>query len=334
MRTVVIGCGGVGRRRSQIVLDEPGASLVAVVDIDQGRAEATARERGCDAMTDAHAAIARADVDAVVISTSNDQHAPLGIAALRAGKHVLVEKPLARQPDEAAELVAAARTSGRVLQTGFNHRFYPSVKKARELVREGAIGEPILCRCRYGHGGRTTFPQEWFTDKALSGGGTFLDNGVHALDLFRVFLGDFAEATGFVGNLVWQVQPCEDNGMGIFRTRDGKMAMLHSSWTQWEINFGFEIFGREGWLNCESNERLTMGGRVAHIGHPPTQSWNLVGSERSFADDFAEFAAAVREGRDPDATGEAGLAAVEMAHAVYEASSSGRTVRLGARVAR
>jgi predicted dehydrogenase len=328
MRVLVIGCGSVGRRRSQLVSDDPKATLIAVADVDATRAEAVARERGCEAVTDALAAVQRADVDAVVVSTSNDQHAPLAMAALRAGKHVLVEKPLARRPEEAAELVQVARKAGKVLQTGFNHRFYPSVKKARQLIAEGAIGEPILCRCRYGHGARDTFPNEWFTNHKLSGGGTFLDNGVHALDLFRVFLGDFAEATGFVGNLVWQVQPCEDNGMGVFRTSGGKMAMLHSSWTQWDINFAFEVFGTQGFLNCESNERLTMGGRIPTIGHPPTQTWNFVGQDRSWADDWAEFAAAVRESRDPDATGEAGLAAVRMAHAVYEASSTGRTVRL------
>ena len=328
MRVVVIGCGGVGRRRAGLVAAHPDSTLVAVVDVDRGRAEQSAAEHGCQALTSAAEAVSRDDVDAVVISTSNDQHAPLGVAALRTGKHVLVEKPLAREPGEAAELVAAARSARRVLQTGFNHRFYPSIQKARQLVKEGAIGEPILCRCRYGHGGRTTFPQEWFTNKQLSGGGTFLDNGVHALDLFRVFLGDFAEATGFVGNLVYQVQPCEDNGMGVFRTAAGKLAMLHSSWTQWENRFAFEVFGSEGWLNAGSKEELTLGGRLPYIGTPPTQSWSFPNQDQSWADDWAEFAAAVREGRDPDATGEAGLKAVQMAHAVYEASSTGRTVRL------
>jgi predicted dehydrogenase len=328
MRVIVIGCGGVGRRRASLVAADPNAQLVAVVDLDPDRAAQTSAELGCLGLTDAGEAVQRDDVDAVVVSTSNDQHTPLGVAALRAGKHVLVEKPLARNPDEAAELVAAARATGRVLQTGFNHRFYPSIKKARQLVAEGAIGEPILCRCRYGHGGRTTFPQEWFANKALSGGGTFLDNGVHALDLFRVFLGDFAEATGFVGNLVYEVQPCEDNGMGVFRTGGGKLAMLHSSWTQWEINFAFEIYGQQGWLNAASSEQLTLGGRIPQIGRPPTQSWAWPGGDSSWADDSAEFAAAVREGREPDANGEAGLKAVQMAYAVYEASASGRTVRL------
>src|ERR1051326_817831 len=100
MRVVVVGSGSVGRRRASLVAGGPNATLVAVVDVDRGRAEAAAAEHGCLALTSATDAIGRDDVDAVVVSTSNDQHAVVATAALKAGKHVLVEKPLARTPDE------------------------------------------------------------------------------------------------------------------------------------------------------------------------------------------------------------------------------------------
>jgi predicted dehydrogenase len=327
LRVGLVGCGAVGRRRAGIVAADEGARLVVASDLDSGRAAALAGDFGAEAADDWRAVVERADIDAVIVSASNDTHAPVGLAALAAGKHLLVEKPLARTPEEAAELVMAAERAGRTLQTGFNHRWYPSIQHARRLVDEGAIGQPIMARCRYGHGGRRSWPSEWFTRKEISGGGTFLDNGVHALDLFRWFLGDFAEATGMVATLAWEVA-CEDNGVGAFRTADGRLALLHSSWTQWDPVFSFELFGREGFIHVTSRESLTLGGRGAVIGPVPTQTWTTPGPNVSFDDDWREFAAAIREGRPPLTDGRAGLEAVRMAYAVYEASATGRTVRL------
>jgi predicted dehydrogenase len=328
LRVGLIGCGAVGRRRAGNVGADETARLAAVSDVDAERAAALASETGAEAIADWRALVERPDIDAVIVSAPNDTHAPVGLAALAAGKHVLVEKPLARTPAEAAELVAAAERAGRTLQTGFNHRWYPSIQHARRLVDEGAIGEPMLARCRYGHGGRSTWPSEWFTRQEISGGGTFLDNGVHALDLFRWFLGDFAEATGMVATLAWPVAPVEDNGVGVFRTADGRLALLHSSWTQWDPVFSFELFGRDGFIQIPGRESLTLGGRGSVIGPVPTQTWSWPGSNESFADDWREFADAIREGRPPLSDGRAGLEAVRMAYAVYEASATGRTVGL------
>ena len=329
LRVALVGCGSVGRRRAGVVGADEDATLVAVTDLDPTRAALLAAETGAEAVDSWQAAVERDDIDAVIVSATNDVHAPAGVAALAAGKHALVEKPLARTPEEASQLVRAAEESGCVLQTGFNHRWYPSIQRARQLVAEGAIGEPVMARCRYGHGGRQGWEREWFTQPALSGGGTFLDNGVHALDLFRWFLGDFSEATGMVGALAWPIA-AEDNGIGVFRTADGRLATLHSSWTQWDPLFSFEVFGREGFVAVPDARTLTLGSR-SHgpvIGAVPTQTWQMPGAHDAWADDWREFAAAIREGRQPLCDGRAGLEAVRMAHAVYEASTTGRTVRL------
>ena len=329
LRVSLVGCGSVGRTRARVIREDPEARLVAVTDLNPAGAAAVAADSGAEPVADWRAAIERDDVDAVVVSATNDVHALVGLAALAAGKHLLVEKPLARTPDEARQLVDAAAAAGRALQTGFNHRWYPSIQRMRQLVDEGAIGEPVLARCRYGHGGRQGWEREWFTQPEVSGGGTFLDNGVHALDLFRWFLGDFAEATGMVATLAWPVAP-EDNGVGVFRTADSRLATLHSSWTQWDPLFSFEVFGREGFVSIPDARTLTLGTR-SHgimIGAVPTQTWQIPGPHDAWADDWREFAAAVREGRQPLADGRAGLEAVRMAHAVYEASTTGRTVRL------
>lgn len=327
LRVAQIGCGSIGRRRAMIVANDPNARLVAVNDLNTERAATIAAETRAEVVNDWRAAVARPDVDAVIVSASNNTHASVGLAALALGKHVLIEKPLARTPEEATELVEAATRAGMVLQTGFNHRWYPSIRKARQLVDEGIIGQPIMARCRYGHGGRESWPQEWFTQPELSGGGTFLDNGVHALDLFRWFLGDFVAATGMVGALSWPIE-AEDNGIGIFRTADGRLALLHSSWTQWDPLFSFEIFGQTGYLHVTSREHLTVGSRGTSIGPVATQSWTLPGPNHSFEDDWHEFTAAIAEGRPPLTDGHAGREAIRMAYAIYEASQTGQTVAL------
>ena len=329
LRVGLVGCGNIGRRRAACVAGDAEAQLVAVSDADPARAAALAAAHGAEVVADWPALVERDDIDAVVVAAPNDVHAPLGLAALAAGKHVLIEKPLARTPAEAEELVQAAERAGRTLQTGFNHRWYPTIQRARQLVDQDAIGRPIMARCRYGHGGRDGWEREWFAQQPVAGGGTFLDNGVHALDLFRWFLGDFAEATGMVATLAWPVEPSEDNGVGLFRTADGRLALLHSSWTQWDPVFSFELFGERGLLRITGRETLVFAERGHTIGPVSTQSWHTpTDPQVPFEADWREFHAAIREGRPPLADGRAGLEAIRMAYAVYEASQTGRAVRL------
>ncbi len=128
--------------------------------------------------------------------------------------------------------------------------------------------------------GRMVYPQ------GLSGG-AFLGNGVRALDLFHRFPGDFSEATGMMATLARAIASCEDNGLGVFRTADGRLATLRSSSTQWDPVFPFEVFGRDGFVHATSRETVILSGRGAVIGPGPNQSWE---------DDWREFTAALRKG--------------------------------------
>jgi predicted dehydrogenase len=143
--------------------------------------------------------------------------APVTIASLESGKHVLCEKPLGRNFAEAEQMVAAAGKTGRILKTGFNHRHHPAVWKARELVRQGAIGPLMFIRAVYGHGGPPGYEKEWRADANLSGGGELLDQGVHILDLCRWFMSDFAEAFALTGTFFWDLGcfPPSSSGAGI-----------------------------------------------------------------------------------------------------------------------
>jgi len=321
----IVGCGGIGSRRGQAVGQVDGLKLVVGADVF-GEAAARFGERfQCDQTTDWQAAVARDDVDIVVVSTANNAHAEVSIAAMDRGKHVLCEKPLARNPGECEQMVAAARRNDVKLKTGFNHRYSHQAWKGHELLEEGAIGRILFIRGCTGHGQGEAFSKRWFGNFELSGGGTFLDNGVHLLDLSRWFLGDFAEATGFVSTDREVLGQCEDNGFGIYRTEDGRICQLQSSWTQWHGYLLLEVFGEEGSLLINYDDSSCTW----HRRGSETTVWRYGGvPDRSWERGLEELSAAIDENREPLANGVDGWRAVQMAYAVYESNRSGQAVKL------
>src|SRR5512145_377500 len=152
MRVAIVGCGLIGRKRAR-ALDV--GRVVVAADTVTSRAQALADEHpGCVALADWREAVQRDDVDVVIVATTNDALAPVALAAVSAGKHVLLEKPGARTPEELLPVRDAAQAHRVVVKVGFNHRFHPAFRKAHELFAEGAIGPLLYVRARYGHGGR------------------------------------------------------------------------------------------------------------------------------------------------------------------------------------
>jgi len=346
LRVAVVGCGIIGRRRAGVVRSTGTDEVVVVADLDGERAKGTARDLGCEATTSWRDAVRRDDVDAVIVATTHNWLAAVAAEALRSRKHVLVEKPMARDPSEARSILDAAGGcggDGQVVKVGFNHRHHPAVWKAHALVCQGEIGEPCFIRCRYGHGGRPGYAAEWRMDREVAGGGELLDQGIHAIDLCRWFLGEFVEAVGFTATYVWTppvidpgVAPVEDNAFGLFRTARGHVASVHASWTQWKNLFSYEVFGRDGYLVAEGlgrsygPERLTIGRRRPESGPPEERHFEFPGEDTSWTAEWLEFTAAVREHREPLASGYDGWQALRAAHALYESARTGRTVRLDA----
>jgi len=333
MRVGIVGCGFVGRRRAAIVRQMPTDELLIVADVDEARARAIAAEMGCLATTDWRELVSRDDLDVVIVSTTNDWLARITVAALQGGKHVLCEKPPGRNPDEAQQMMEAAQASGTKLKIGFNHRHHAAVWKGKELFDQGRIGEPLFIRCRYGHGGRPGYDQEWRADPEVSGGGELLDQGIHVVDLFRWFLGEFQEAVGYADTWYWKT-PVDDNAFALFRTAGGKVASLHASWTQWKNLFSFEVFGRDGYLTVEGlggsygPERLTWGRRRPQSGPPDEERFEFPGPDTSWEAEWREFVSAIQENREPLANGYDGWQAMRMVYGVYESARTGRAARL------
>lgn len=320
-RIAIIGCGLIGRKRLAAL---PAGAFAAACDLEIGRAEQlVASARTGYATDDAARVLADPAIDAVIVCTLNAALAPLALAAIRAGKHVLVEKPGAISTEQADELIDAARAAGVRVRVGFNHRFHPALLQARSLYESGALGPLMFIRGRYGHGGRVGYDREWRADPTLSGGGELIDQGVHLIDLAGWFLGDFARIEGHASTSFWDM-PVDDNAFLNLRTAAGQTAWLQVSCTEWKNLFSLEIYGRTGKLHVEGLggsygvERLTFHRMLPEMGPPETTAWEYPRGDDSWRLEIAEFFTDIRTGREPQPglrEARAALAVVERIHA-------------------
>jgi predicted dehydrogenase len=215
----IVGCGNIGHSHGAALASVPDARLVAAVDMDAARAEAfAARFRMPVAETELERVLARDDVDAVIVATANNLHAPQAIAALEAGKHVLVQKPMALTVEEADAMVAAAERAGTTLMVSFFQLFHPAVRRAKEIIDAGLIGDVFLVKSMmawYIPDGLAG----WRADRSVSGGGILMDSHSHNVALFNWLLDSppvesvYAE----LGAFAWDAG-VEDTGVMLLRT--------------------------------------------------------------------------------------------------------------------
>jgi predicted dehydrogenase len=329
VRVGIVGCGLIGGKRAKSIA-ALGHTVAATADTVFDRAAALAKGyAGCEAVADVRELVCRPDVDAVVVATINDSLAPITLAAVKAGKHVLVEKPAARSADELRPVAAAAKVAGVTVRVGFNHRFHPALLKARTLIDDGAVGPLMFVRGRYGHGGRVGYDREWRANPALAGGGELLDQGVHLIDLTRWFLGDVTQVSGVAGTFFWDM-PVEDNGFVCLTHTGGTVGWLHASCSEWKNLFCLEIYGRTGKLQIDGLggsygvERLAFYRMLPQMGPPETTIWEYPGEDTSWAAEFRDFEAAIGGAGRLGATLEDAVAALAVVGAVYAQNGASR----------
>lgn len=323
MRVGIVGCGLIGQKRAANL---SGATLTAVSDVNLARAEALAKlHSGATVVPTWQALVQRPDVDIVVVATTHASLAEITLGAVQQGKHVLVEKPAARNADELVPVLAAVEQQGVLVRVGFNHRYHPAFIKARELVAGESFGELMFIRARYGHGGRVGYEKEWRADPELSGGGELLDQGMHLIDLSRSFLGDFPQVQGFATTYFWEM-PVDDNAFMTLRTAKNQTAHLHVTWSEWKNLFSFEIYGRTAKLHIEGLggsygvERLYHYQMTPQMGPPETVIYEYPQGDRSWSIEFAEFLEDIQLGRTPAASIHDAYAALQIVRSVYQQS--------------
>jgi predicted dehydrogenase len=327
MRYGLIGCGGIGVLRAEALGKLDGHSLDAVCDSDTTRARDLAARSGARVINDWQDLVSAPDIDAVIVSTPPSLHMEMTVAALDSGKHVLCEKPLARNVEECQAMIEAAERNGRYLATGFNYRFYPSIIKARELFDSGIIGELDHIRSYTGYSA-TAHDHEWLHEFDTMGGGTLRDNGIHLIDLTTYFLGDVADIKGFSSGAVWQFPGCEDNGFALLRNEKGNIASLQSSWNEWRgYRLLVEIYGTLGCIRAWCFPMLTQvvwsserGGPTKRKTHlfarthimEKLKSYRWVVTE-SFVHEFSAFADAASGKPSTVASGKDGMLTIRIA---------------------
>lgn len=320
----MIGCGLIGRKRVQAMTRIRGVEVRAVCDLDAARANDLARlAPGARAVTDYQHLMSDPAISAVVVATPNAALAPAALAAVRAGKHVLLEKPGALHAAE-LRLIESAAATGVCVRLGYNHRFHPAIRKARELVDAGALGPLMFLRARYGHGGRKGYDREWRADPALSGGGELIDQGVHLIDLAGWFLGEFPTVEGHASTYFWDMK-VDDNAFLSLRTARGQTAWLHVSCTEWKNLFSFEIYGRDGKLALDGLggsygvERLAYYKMLPQMGPPETTIWEYPGGDESWQIETEAFLSDIQLGRTPQPGLQEGVRTLEIVRRIYSA---------------
>lgn len=322
----IIGCGLIGRKRAEALRKIPGAVLRTTCDLDPARAANLATlAPGCSSATDFNSVLADPKIDAVIVATLNASLAPITLAAVRAGKHVLVEKPGALFARELREIQTAAAKTGARVRIGYNHRFHPALRKTRALLDSGVLGPLMFLRARYGHGGRKGYDREWRADPKLSGGGELIDQGVHLIDLAGWILGDFPTVDGHAVTSFWDMK-VDDNAFLSLRTAAGQTAWLHVSCTEWKNLFSLEIYGRDAKLALDGLggsygvERLAYYKMLPQMGPPETTIWEYPGGDDSWMLETSEFIEDIKLHREPSPGLTAGIRTLEIVETIYAKS--------------
>jgi predicted dehydrogenase len=324
MNYAIIGCGLIGKKRLAGL--PAGSKLVVGCDTNLSRAEELVKlAKSGSAIADFKQAVTDPQVDAVIVAAINSALAEVSAAAIRAGKHVIVEKPAGISVKQIDELIALVKKHGVTVRVGFNHRFHPSFIKAREIFESGVMGELMFVRARYGHGGRIGYDKEWRANPKLSGGGELIDQGIHLIDLAGWFLGDFKKIDGHAATYFWKT-PVDDNAFLDLQTAKGQTAWLHVSCTEWKNLFSFEIYGRHTKLHIEGLggsygvEKLYHYQMKPEMGIPDTKVYEFPGADESWRLELAEFERDIKSKRKPDAGLAEARAALQIVETIYQKS--------------
>lgn len=327
----IAGYGIVGKRRREFIDQHPALRTMAVCDQHFNESGVMDDELK---FFPHYEQLLEEPLDALFVCLPNYLAAKVTIAGLENGMHVFCEKPPGRDVSDIKQVIdTEANFPDLVLKYGFNHRFHDSVRNALKIIESGELGEVVNLRGVYGKSKIIPFSGGWRAERKYAGGGILLDQGIHMVDLMRLFCGEFEDVKSFVTNSYWK-HDVEDNAYALMRDRQGRIATLHSSATQWQHRFMLEIALTEGYLELRGiltgsksygQEKLIIGRRdESDNGSLRCETITYL-EDNSWRDEIYEFAdailnnGAIKQGNSADA-----LATMKLVYQIYWADPEWR----------
>jgi UDP-N-acetylglucosamine 3-dehydrogenase len=338
LKVGVIGCGSIAKHRHlpEYARNEQ-VEIVAVCDIVEDRVNEFGELYKAKAYTNYEEILANPDIDAISVCTPNYLHAPISIAALNAGKHVLCEKPMATSRVEAEQMIEAAAKNNKKLMIAHNQRFVPSHQKARQLIENGEIGKIYSFRSAFGHGGPEGWSADgkdsWFFKKEEAFIGAMGDLGVHKTDLLRFILGEeFVEVGAFVETSAKENTEVDDTAVCLLKTESGIIGTLAASWSyvSKEDNSTI-IYGEKAILRLEDDPIHSLivqykNGEVVKYELGGIQT-NDAGGQKS-SQVINHFVHSIIQNVEPPVTGEEGMKSLQVVLSALESNATKRIVKL------
>ena len=302
LKVGIAGYGVVGNRRRLFIDQHPQLRTIAVCD--QKFQEIGKLSDGVRCYTN-YRELLQEPLDVLFVSLPTYLAAEVTTAGLQRGLHVFCEKPPGRNISEVEQVIEVERKHpGQLLKYGFNHRYHDSVREALRLIQSREFGEIINIRGCYGKSKIIPFSGGWRAERAQAGGGILLDQGIHMVDLMRLFCGEFVEVKSFVSNSYWH-HDVEDNVYALMRDQEGRIAMFHSSATQWQHRFSLDFTLTEGyiemrgilsWSKSYGQEMLIIGRRDESDAGTAREEVITYIEDNSWRDEIYEFADAIAKG--------------------------------------
>lgn len=325
LKVGIAGYGIVGKRRRQCIDLNPHMQTVAVSDIKFDRAGVAP-----DGVRfySSYQALFQEKLDVLFVSLPNYLAAEVTIAGLQRGLHVFCEKPPGKTVQDIREVIAAEKKQPHLkLKYGFNHRYHESVKESKRVIESGQYGEIINMRGIYGKSSIIPFDKGWRAERQQAGGGILLDQGIHMLDMICHFAGEFEEVKSFVSNSYWH-HDVEDNAYAIMRNRNGCVAMLHSTATQWQHKFRLEITLRDALLELSGILSGTKSYGDERLKIIPKKDGSSIGSflettnsyldDKSWQQEIDEFAGIINNNQTVESGNSAeALRVMELVYRIY-----------------
>ena len=325
LKVGIAGYGVVGKRRHEIINSHPQLEVVAVCD--QRYDVEFIDSSGLLCFTN-YEKLLEKPLDILFVCLPNDIAPEVTIKGIEKGLHVFCEKPPGRNVQDIIDVITIEKRYPKLkLKYGFNHRYHDSVRETIKIIKSGELGDIINMRGVYGKSRIIPFSGGWRSKREMAGGGILLDQGIHMVDLMRLFCGDFVEVKSFITNDYWK-HDVEDNAYAIMKDAKGRIAMLNSTATQWQHKFSLEISLTKGYIELSGilsgsksygEEKIVVGMRneESNDGQMETKTIKFL-QDNSWKDESYEFATAVIEDKSIEfGTSSDALETMKLVYSIY-----------------